>query len=61
MFAYAGRKDTIKACIYVKDLARVMLAMAENKDAEKSNFIIVATIQVLPIEQITNTILKVTA
>lgn len=24
-FAYAGRKDTIKACIYVKDLARVML------------------------------------
>ena len=34
-FAYAGRKDTIKACIYVKDLARVMLAMAENEGAEK--------------------------
>ena len=29
-FAYAGRKDTIKACIYVKDLVRIMLEMAEN-------------------------------
>ena len=28
-FAYAGRKDTIKACIYVKDLVRIMLEMAE--------------------------------
>lgn len=34
-FAYAGRKDTIKACIYVKDLVRVMLAMAENDCADK--------------------------
>ena len=34
-FAYAGRKDTIKACIYVKDLVRVMLAMAENVSAPK--------------------------
>ena len=29
-FAYAGRKDTIKACIYVKDLARILLEMAQN-------------------------------
>ena len=33
-FAYAGRDDTIKACIYVKDLVRVMLEMAENEKAE---------------------------
>ena len=29
-FAYAGRKDTIKACIYVKDLVRILIDMAEN-------------------------------
>ena len=29
-FAYAGRKDTIKACIYVKDLVRILLEMVEN-------------------------------
>jgi len=29
-FAYAGRKDTIKASIYVKDLARILLEMAES-------------------------------
>lgn len=34
-FAYAGRKDTVKACVYVKDLVRVMLAMAENENAPK--------------------------
>jgi len=28
-FAYAGRKDTIKASIYVKDLVRILLEMAE--------------------------------
>jgi nucleoside-diphosphate-sugar epimerase len=28
-FAYAGRKDTIKASIYVKDLARILMEMAE--------------------------------
>jgi len=28
-FAYAGRKDTIKACIYVKDLVRIFLEMVE--------------------------------
>jgi nucleoside-diphosphate-sugar epimerase len=30
IFAYTGRKDTIKASIYVKDLARILLEMAEN-------------------------------
>ena len=29
-FAYAGRKDTIKASIYVKDLARILMEMAES-------------------------------
>ena len=29
-FAYAGRKDTIKASIYVKDLARILPEMAQN-------------------------------
>jgi len=29
-FAYAGRKDTIKASVYVKDLARILLEMAQN-------------------------------
>jgi nucleoside-diphosphate-sugar epimerase len=29
-FAYAGRKDTIKASIYVKDFVRLLLEMAEN-------------------------------
>jgi len=29
-FAYAGRKDTIKACIYVKDLVRILLEMAKS-------------------------------
>lgn len=31
-FAYAGRKDTIKANIYVKDLVRVMWLMALSED-----------------------------
>ena len=30
-FAYAGRKDTIKACIYVKDLVRVMSLPEEGR------------------------------
>jgi len=29
-FAYAGRKDTIKASVYVKDLTRILLEMAQN-------------------------------
>lgn len=30
-FFYPGRKDTIKACIYVKDLVNIMLQMAEKE------------------------------
>lgn len=30
-FAYAGRKDTCKAAIYVKDLTRIMVEMAQNE------------------------------
>jgi len=29
-FAYAGRKDTVKASIYVKDLVRILLEMAQS-------------------------------
>jgi GlcNAc-P-P-Und epimerase len=35
VFAYAGRRDTIKAAIYVKDLVRVMVEMARNKDVKE--------------------------
>ena len=30
-FAYPGRKDTIKACVYVKELVRFMLWNAEER------------------------------
>lgn len=33
-FMYPGRKDTIKACIYVKDLVRVMLYLLEEKEGD---------------------------
>src|SRR5574344_2938572 len=32
-FAYPGRKDTIKACIYVKELVRFMLYRLENHES----------------------------
>lgn len=59
-FAYAGRKDTIKACIYVKDLVRVMLAMAENDSAEKIQLYNCCYYPSFTIEQIANTMLKAT-
>ena len=31
-FAYPGRKDTIKACIYVKELVRFMLYRLEHHE-----------------------------
>lgn len=34
-FAYAGRDDSVKACIYVKDLVRIMLDMAESSGPSK--------------------------
>lgn len=59
-FAYAGRKDTIKGCIYVKDLARVMLAMAENDLADKVQLHNCCYYPSFTIEQITKTMLKAT-
>ncbi len=35
-FAYPGRKDTIKACIYVKELVRFMLWWVSNTDGSSS-------------------------
>lgn len=37
-FAYPGRKDTIKACIYVKDLVKFMLWHLENSDKEVETY-----------------------
>ena len=59
-FAYAGRKDTVKACIYVKDLARVMLAMAENDNADRIQLHNCCYYPSFTIEQIANTMLKAT-
>lgn len=59
-FAYAGRKDTIKACIYVKDLARVMLAMAENEQAGRIQLHNCCYYPSFTIEQICKTMLKAT-
>lgn len=58
-FAYAGRKDTIKACIYVKDLVRVMLAMGEEQ-GEKTKLYNCCYYPSFTIEQIANTMLKAT-
>lgn len=59
-FAYAGRKDTIKACVYVKDLVRVMLAMAESESADRIQLHNCCYYPSFTIEQIANTMLKTT-
>lgn len=59
-FAYAGRKDTIKACIYVKDLARVMFAMAENERADRIQLHNCCYYPSFTIEQICKTMLRAT-
>ncbi|WP_233138508.1 NAD(P)-dependent oxidoreductase [Fibrobacter sp. UWB2] len=59
-FAYAGRKDTIKACIYVKDLACVMLSMAENENADHIQLHNCCYYPSFTIERIANTMLKAT-
>lgn len=59
-FAYAGRKDTIKACIYVKDLVNVMLAMAENEQSDKVQLHNCCYYPSFTIEQIANSMLKAT-
>lgn len=38
-FAYPGRKDTIKACIYVKELVRFMLYKISEERGVSSNYI----------------------
>lgn len=58
-FMYPGRKDTIKACIYVKELVRFMLYRLENhqQDVELYN----CTFEpAFTIEQIVETMKKVT-
>lgn len=59
-FAYAGRKDTIKACIYVKDLVHAMLAMAENGNADRIQLHNCCYYPSFTIEQIANIMLKAT-
>ena len=66
-FAYAGRNDTIKACIYVKDLVRIMLEMAENAAStvtlERSDRVQLFNCCYYPsftIEEIANTMLEAT-
>lgn len=58
-FVYPGRKDTIKACIYVKDVAALLADMAERK--EPGTFTYNLTIEPAPsIEEICMTLAKVT-
>lgn len=59
-FAYAGRNDTIKACIYVKDLVRIMLEMAENESAERVQLHNCCYYPSFTIKQIANTMLEAT-
>jgi nucleoside-diphosphate-sugar epimerase len=58
-FAYAGRKDTIKANIYVKDLARILLEMAQNP-RERVQMYNCTYFPAPSIEQIAKTMNKVT-
>lgn len=58
-FSFPGRKDTVKACIYVKDVARLMLEMA--KKTEPGIFVYNLTYDPAPtIENICETICAVT-
>ena len=58
-FAYPGRKDTIKACVYVKELVRFILWNVENKKTPYDIFN--CTFEpAYTIEQIVKTVKKVT-
>ena len=58
-FAYPGRKDTVKACIYVKDLARLLVEMAERP--EPGVFVYNMTYEPAPdIREICETLARVT-
>jgi nucleoside-diphosphate-sugar epimerase len=58
-FAYTGRKDTVKACVYVKDLARLIVEMAENPK-ERVQLYNVSMFPAPTIEQIATAMLEVT-
>jgi nucleoside-diphosphate-sugar epimerase len=58
-FFYAGRKDTIKACIYVKDLVDFMLYQLENSNQGVDSFNC-AYSPAFTIEQIVKTMKEVT-
>lgn len=59
MFAYPGRKDTIKACVYVKELVRFMLWNVEERRSAFDLFN--CTFEpAYTIEQIVNSMKKVT-
>ena len=58
-FAYPGRKDTIKACIYVKELVRFILWNVEKRQSASEIFN--CTFEpAYTIEQIVNTIKRIT-
>lgn len=62
-FAYPGRKDTIKACVYVKELVRFMLWRLDNYANDGSHDACIFNCTFEPaytIEQIVKTIKKVT-
>lgn len=62
-FAYPGRKDTIKACVYVKELVRFMLWRLDNyaNDGSRDAGIFNCTFEpAYSIEEIVKTIKKVT-
>jgi len=58
-FAYAGRKDTIKASVYVKDLVRVLVDMAE-KPKERIQIYNCTYFPAPTIQEIAETMNKVT-
>jgi nucleoside-diphosphate-sugar epimerase len=58
-FFYAGRKDTVKACIYVKELVHFMLYRSEHS-AGSSELFNCAYNPALTVEQIVETMKKVT-
>lgn len=58
-FFYPGRKDTIKASIYVKELVRFMVFRIENKNANIEIFNCTYE-PALTIEEISNSMMKIT-
>lgn len=59
-FAYPGRKDTVKACIYVKELVRFMLYQLEHYNPHQEELFNCTFEPAYTIEQIVNAMKKVT-